>query len=155
MERIMKYTSSLTKGIKLATLLLLLFWVVNSLVIINSNGIRDAMVFSLLMFGFVIAFILVFVSGIYITVANNNVKYVHMFLLRTVVEIGKIHKLEKSLMGGLYKSLSLIYEDNGKVKDIKISTLTFNNDTLKQFVSDLKKQNPQIDVDQSATDLIS
>lgn len=151
----MKYKSSLTKQIILTIIILFMFWVINFLVIINSNGVKDAIIFSSLMIAFAIVFVSAFVKGIYITIENNIVKYVHMFVLRKSVEIGKINKIQKSLMSGLYTSLSLVYEENGKVKDIKIATLTFKKDTLKQFISDLKKQNPQIEVDQSANEFIS
>ncbi len=151
----MKYKSNITKQIKLSILLLLLFWVVNFIAIINSNGYKDAIVFSSLMLGFIIVFVLAFVKGIYIVVKNNNVEYVHMFVLRKVVEISKIIKIQKGMIGGLYTSLLLVYEDGGKLKDIKIVTLTFKEDTLKQFVSDLKIQNPHISIDQSADEFIS
>ncbi len=151
----MKYKSSLTKPITFAIIILLLFWVVNFWVIINSNDMKDAIVFSALMFGFLIVFVSVLVKGIYVIIENNSVKYVHMFVLRKAVEIAKINKIQKSLIGGFYNSLSLIYEENGKIKDIKIITLTFRKDILKKFVSDLKIQNPGMVIDQSVNEFIS
>ncbi len=151
----MKYKSSLTKEIKLAILLLLLFWVINILVIINSNGIKDAIIASLLIFGFAIVFVSALVRGIYIVIENNSVKYVHMFLLKKTLEIVKINEIQKGSIKGVFKALLLIYTENGKVKHMKISLLTFKKETLKQFVSDLKKQNPQINIAQSASEFIS
>ena len=151
----MKYKSSFNKEIKITILLLSLFWVVNFLAIINSNGIKDVLAFSVFMLIFAVTYISFLVKGIYIVVENNSVKYIHMFFLRREVEITKINKIQTGTMGGFYKSLSLIYEGNGEVNDIKIGTLTFKKDTLKQFVMDLTKQNPQIDLDESAMEIIS
>ena len=145
----MEYKSSFTTPIISAIIILFLFWLINFLVIIKSNGIGDVIAFSSLMVIFAVVFISFLVRGIYIVVENNNVKYVHMFFLRREVEIAKINKIKKSIMSGMYSSLSLLYQDNGKAKDIKISTFSFKNDTLKQFLSDLKTQNPKIEIDQS------
>lgn len=145
----MKYQSNATKGIKLAIILLFLFWVANFFVIINTNGIKDATVFSVIMIVFAIVFISLFLKGIYIVIEANNVKYVHMFLLRKLMPIEEIRKIQKGSMGGTYTSLSLIGEKNGDAKEIKISTVSFKKETLKQFVVDLKKQNPQIEIDKS------
>ena len=146
---LMEYKSSFTTPIISAIIILFLFWLINFLVIIKSNGIGDVIAFSSLMVIFAVVFISFLVRGIYIVVENNNVKYVHMFFLRREVEIAKINKIKKSIMSGMYSSLSLLYQDNGKAKDIKISTFSFKNDTLKQFLSDLKTQNPKIEIDQS------
>ena len=145
----MKYKSSFTKPIIIATILLLLFWAVNFMVIVSSNGIKEATVFSVFMLIFAFAFILVFVKGIYLSLENNTVKYVHMFLIKKGIEVQKIHKIQKGSMAGLYSSLSLVYEESGQIKDMKIITIIFKQDTLKQFVSDLKTQNPKIEIDQS------
>jgi len=150
----MKYKSSLTKSIKLTILILLLFWIVNFLAIINSNGIKDALVFSIFMLCFAIIFVSAFVKGVFLVIENNRVKYVHMFILRKIVEIGQISKIQKGLMGGLYNSLSLVYKDNEKLKDIKITTLTFSKNTLKRFISDLKNKNPKIEIDQSINEFL-
>lgn len=136
-------------------LLLLLFWVGNILAILNSSGIKDAIVFSVLMIIFAVVFISAFVKGVYIVVENNSVKYVHMFLLKKEAEITKINKIQKTIMGGMYNSLSLIYEDNEGIKDIKISVLSFKKDVLKQLLADLKIQNPHIEIDQSVNEFIS
>lgn len=151
----MKYNSSFTKPIKLTILILFLFWAINTLVIINTNGIRDAVISSIFMLAFAIFFVSAFVKGIYVVVENDTVKYVHMWILRKRIEIGRISKIQKSLMGGMYSSLSLIYEDNGKPADIKIGTITFKKENLKQFILDLRRQNPKIDLDQSVNELIS
>ncbi len=50
--------------------------------------------------------------------------------------------------------MSLEYDENGKTKDIKIGVLSFKKDTLKQFVSDLKNQNPKIEIDQSVSESV-
>lgn len=151
----MKYKSSFTKGIKLAVLILLLFWLVNTFVTINSNGIKDVIVSSTFMLVFIAIFILAFTKATYIVVKNKSIKYVRMFILRNSVEIEKINKIQKDIAGGLYTSLLLAYKDGGKLKNIKIVTLTFKNDTLRQFVSDLKNRNPQIEVDESVNELIT
>ena len=145
----MKYKSSLTREIKLAIILLILFWIINFFVIKNSNGIKDTVMFSLLMLCFITVFTLAFAKGIYIAIENSNVKYVSMFVLRKSVNIRKINRIQKGLMGGIYKTLLLMYEDNGKIDDMKIATLTFKKETLKQFESDLKNQNPNITIDQA------
>ncbi len=149
----MKYKSNVTKQIKLSILFLILFWIVNFIAITNNNGYKDALVFSLFMLAFTVVFILTFVRGIYLVIENNEVKYVHMFLLRKNVEISKISTIKKAFMGGLYTSLSLGYEDNGKEKEMKIATLSFKNNTLKQFVSDLKNQKQSINVDPLISEL--
>lgn len=151
----MKYKSSFTQPVKLSIFLLLLFWAVNCLVITNSNGLHDALVFSALMLAFTTIFVLAMVKGTNIVVENNSVTYSQMSVLRTTMDIGKINKIQKDLMGGLYKSLSLVSEENGKSKNIKISTVTFKNETLKLFVADLTKQNPKIFVDSSVDELLS
>jgi hypothetical protein len=149
----MKYQSSITKAIKLTVVVLFLFWLINTLVIINTNGIKDTVVSSVLMFIFAIVFISAFVKGIYVVIENNSLKYVHMFVLRKSIPVEKIKKIQKSLMGGMYTSLSLI-SDGDNIKEIKIVTITFKKDTLKRFVSDLKRQNPQIEIDQSVNEFI-
>jgi hypothetical protein len=151
----MKYKSNITKPIKLSILLLLLFWVVNFIAIISSNGYKDAIVFSMFMLVFMIIFISAFVKGTYIVLKDKKVEYVHMFALRKLIEISKITKIQKGMVSGFYTSLSLVYEDGGKLKDIKIITLTFKNDTLRQFVSDLKNQNSNLDVDSSVNELLT
>ncbi|MFA6105427.1 MAG: hypothetical protein WC725_02390 [Patescibacteria group bacterium] len=91
----MKYKSSLTNEIKITIIVLLLFWVINISVITNTNGVRDALGFSLLMFGFAVAYILALTKGAYLIIENNGVKYVHLFVIRRIVEIKKIVKYKK------------------------------------------------------------
>jgi|SRR5581483_2038217 len=145
----MKYKSGFTTPIISAIIILFLFWLINFLVILKSNGTGDVITFSLLMIAFAIVFISFLVKGIYVVVENNKVRYVHMFFLKKEIEIIKINSIKKSLVSGIYNSLSLVYEDGGEAKDIKISTFSFKNDTLKQLISDLKTRNPKIEVDQS------
>jgi len=78
-----------------------------------------------------------------------------MFLRREIFEIGKIKKIQMGLMGGLYKSLLLIYSENGSEKNVKIITATFKKDTLKQFILDLKKQNYNIEIEESVDKFLS
>lgn len=151
----MKFKSSLTKEIKLSIFLLLLFLVINISPIINSNGIEDIIIPSLLMVVFIILYVVMLVNGNYLVIEKNSVKHVRMFALRKILEIEKINKIQKGSIGGLYKSLSLIYEENGNVKYLKIALVTFNKDTIKQFVSELIKQNPRIVVDQSASEFMA
>jgi hypothetical protein len=54
----------------------------------------------------------------------------------------------------MYKSLILVYEDDGKTNYLKIIALTFKKETLKQFIFDLIKENPQIIVDQSINEIV-
>ncbi len=150
----MKYKSHLTNGIKVGIVIILLFWVANIMAIITTVSIADAIIFSSLLLVFATFYILALVKGIYLVIENNRVKYIHMFLRKRMVEIGKINKIQKDLYWG-YPSLSLIYEEDGKLKDIKILTSTFKKDTLKQFVFDLKNQNPGIDIDKAVNDLVS
>lgn len=151
----MIYKSSCTREIKLTILFLFLFWLINTMVIINSNGIQDAIVSSVLMIIFAFVFVSAFVKGIYVVMENNYIKYVHMFLLRKTVDMGKITKIQMDLMGGLYKSISLVYLENGKEKKVKISAITFKKNILKQFISDLKNQNNNIEIDESVDKFLS
>ena len=59
-----------------------------------------------------------------------------MFLWKQNVEIANIKKIQKGSMGGLYSALVVLYEENGKPKELKISTITFKKGTWAKFVSD-------------------
>jgi len=153
--RYMKYKSSLTGEMKLAILFLFLFWLINTLVIISSNGIRDAVESSVLMIIFAVVFVLAFVKGIYVVMENAYIKNVHMFFLKETANIEKITKVQMGLMGGLYKSILLVYSENGREKNVKIGITTFKKDILKQLISDLKNQNNNIEIDESVNKFFS
>ena len=150
----MKYKSNITKEIKITISVLLLYWLFSVLISLKNNGIGDIAIMSVFILGFSVIFISAFVNGTYLVIENNSVTYVLMYVLKEKAEISKLQKIQKGSIGGVFKSLLLTYEDNGEVKDIKISLISFKKDTLKKIVSDLKMKSPHINVDESANELM-
>lgn len=144
-----KYSSSITGEVKFFIVSFLSFWMFMTLVSIDSNGIGSTVSLSIFLFVFVTVLSYALVKYTYLTVDNNKVKYVHTFVQREELEINQIKKIQKGIIGGLFKFLLLTYEIHGKTKQMKISPLTFKKETLKQFILELKRKNPQIDLDQS------
>ena len=149
----MKYKASFTKGIYLAIIIIILYLVIT--VMLGSNSVSDLIQISVPVIIFGIVYILALTMGTHIVIENNSVKNYLMFLPKGTAEINTIKKIQSGSIGGIFKALILAYEENGKAKAMNISILNLKKNTLKQFVSDLRKQNPQISIDQSVNELTS
>lgn len=143
----MKYQASFTKGINTAIAIIVLYLVI--VILLGSKSVSDLILISVPVILFGIIYIAALTKGTYVVIENGGVKNYLMFLPKGTAEINTIKKIQNGSLGGIYKALVLAYEENGKLKAINISTLNFKKDTLKRFVSDLKNQNPKIDIDQS------
>jgi hypothetical protein len=151
----MKYKSSFTNEIKIAVMVLVSYWLVNTWVASSNNNLSDTISLSVAILLLALAFLMALTKFTYLVIEDSQVKYVPMFFQRGRLEISKVQTIQKGVIGGLFKFLFLTYEDSGKVKRMKVSPITFKKDTLKQFVSDLKTKNPQVVIDSSTNELIA
>lgn len=145
----MRYKSSLTKEVKLSILIIFFFWVFNIWFSSGSNSIGSIIEISLLILIFTTVFIYALIGATYVLIEDNKVKYIHMFLRRGAPEIRMINGIRIGLIGGVYKSLLLVYSENEIEKEMKIGITTFKKNTLKQLILDLKSQNNNIEIDKS------
>src|SRR3989338_6675057 len=119
----MKYKASFTKGINTAIAIIVLYLVIT--ILLGSNSVSDLILISVPVIIFGIVYIAALTKGTYVVIENNSIKNYLMFLPKGTVEIRTINKIQSGSIGGIYKALTLAYNENGKAKTINISTLNF------------------------------
>jgi hypothetical protein len=94
--------------------------------------------------------------GIYVGLERDSFFEVKHFFIRREIRIADIHKIFYQptwIIGQKMRSVYLIDAKNNKIK-IKMSNAAFPIATLSAIIADLKRKNPNIQLDESARQLI-
>lgn len=149
-----KFKGSLRKDMALGIGFVLLMWVLLAFLRIDDIGIRES--FEVIIF--ILIGTLIFVYGLvkqtYLVVEDSQLKFVSFFIERKTANISDIKIVTTSVVAGFMKFLCVIHYQNGREKLLQISPFSFSQKTLKEFVAELKKINPQIEIHETAKKLI-
>lgn len=144
-----RFISSITGEVKFFVAFLMFFWGFMTLVSLDSNGLKSTINMSAVILLSVLVVAYALVRYTYLTIDEQKVKYVHTLVQRSEVDISQIKKIQRGTVAGVFKFLLLTYNVDGRVRHVKISPLTFTKEVLDQFISEIKRRNPSVDVDKS------
>lgn len=149
-----EFQPSLTGETKFGIGAWLAVWLFMTLIGINTRGIHEIFGVSIIFLAFIFLYIYLWLKQTYVVISDNKVKYVSFFIQRKTADISDIKMITTSDIAGFIKGLCIIYYPNGKEKLLQISPIGFSKQTLNEFVSELTKINPKIEVHKSTEELL-
>lgn len=150
-----KFKPSLTAETKFIVGFLLFFWIIGTLISFDNNSLRETINISLLTFIFCFAFGYGWFRQTYLVISNDEIKYVSFFFQRKTAKISEIKTITTSTVAEFMKFLCISYYRNGKEKLLQISPVGFSKQTLNDFVSELRRINPNVEIHKSAEELLT
>lgn len=148
------FESSVTGEMKFLIGFLVFVWIFGTLVSLDNNGFREAINISILTLLFCVAFGYGWIKQTYLVIDDNKIKFVNFLIDRKTANIPDIKIVTTSMVAGFIKFLCIIHYPNGREKLLQISPVSFSKQALNEFVSELKKINPQIEIHKSTEEFL-
>lgn len=144
-----KFTSNITGEVIVFIVVLLIYWFINTIVSMDSNPANITITFSVSIIIVTSIFFYAFIKHTYLLIDGNSIKYVHTFIHRKQIQIPQIETIQTGVVAGFLKFLMLTYNLRGEKRRLLISPQTFRKEKLKEFIFELKKINPKIQIHES------
>lgn len=148
------FKASLNKKLAYAVGFLLLLWALIALFRIDDVGIGNSVKAMLIIMVWALVFTYGLVKQTYLAIDNDKVKFVSYFFSRKTANILDIKIVTTSVIAGFIEGLCIIHYPNGREKLLQISPAGFSKQTLNDFVEELRKINPRIEIHKSAEELL-
>ena len=148
------FKPSLTSDVKLGIGFFVFFWIFGTYISYDNNELRETINISLLTLLFCSTFVYLWLKQTYLVISGDKLKFVNFFVERKTANISDVKMITISIVAGFMKFLCIIHFRNGKEKLLQISPVNFSKKDLNEFIEDLKKINPQIEIHESAKKLI-